>query len=232
MKQFSTIIAAGIILFFSSCGNNANEKNTANMPDSTSNAIPSASFKAMVVQHGVKDFNTWLAGYNGHDSVRKAFGLTDYKVGRGTDDSNMVVVVEKIDDVQKAKDLASSPELKDAMEKDGVTGSPSFTYVNVVRNDDSPIDQKQRVMVAHHVKDYGAWLKIFDGEGKSARAANGMVDRGISRGIDDPNMVYLVFAVTDMAKVKARIASPEMKKIMTDAGVDGPPTVMFYQWVN
>jgi hypothetical protein len=31
-----------------------------------------------------------------------------------------------------------------------------------------------------------------------------------------------------MAKAKARISSPELKKLMTDAGVTGAPTIKFY----
>ena len=55
-----------------------------------------------------------------------------------------------------------------------------------------------------------------------------MVERGMARGMDDPNMVYIVFAVTDMDKAKARITSEELKTLMTDAGVEGPPSITFY----
>jgi hypothetical protein len=102
----------------------------------------------------------------------------------------------------------------------------------VIRDDNSPIEQKERLIVAHHVKDFDAWLKAFDGEGKEARASYGLLDRGLARGVDDPNMVYVLFAVTDIAKAKARSSSPELKKLMTDAGVDGPPTVSFYKLVK
>ena len=66
----------------------------------------------------------------------------------------------------------------------------------------------------------------------AARAANGMLDRALAQNADDPNTVTLLFAITDMAKVKARIASPELKKVMTDAGADGPPTITFFKWVK
>ena len=66
----------------------------------------------------------------------------------------------------------------------------------------------------------------------AARSANGIVDRGMARNVDDPNTVTVLFAVTDMAKAKAHVASPELKKIMTDAGVDGPPTITWFKWQN
>ncbi len=87
-------------------------------------------------------------------------------------------------------------------------------------------------MVTHKVKDFDAWLKVYDGEGKATRASQGMVDRVLARGIDDPNIVHIVFAVTDMAKAKAAISSEAKKKLMTSAGVEGPPTIEFYKQVK
>ena len=147
---------------------------------------------------------------------------------RGADNTNQVMIIEKIDDVQKAKDFTTSPTLKEAMQKAGVTSAPEFSYYDVVRNDDSKIDTKSRVMITHKVKDFDAWLKVYDGEGMATRAEEGMVDRVIARGVDDPNMVHIVFAITDMAKAKAAIASETKKKLMMSAGVDGPPTIEFY----
>jgi len=185
-----------------------------------------------LIQHKVKDFDKWLPLYQAHDSARKASGLTEIAIGRGLDNNNEVTAAFKTDDIQKAKDFTASPGLKEAMQKGGVTGAPSIKYITVIRNDTSSIETKDRLMVSHHVKDFDAWLKVFDGEGKETRAANGLIDRGVARGVEDPNTVYVLFAVTDLAKAKARSASPELKKLMTDAGVDGPPTVNFYKLVK
>ena len=189
-------------------------------------------FKVFLIQHHVKNFDAWKVGYLAHDSVRQAYGITKYGLGRGTADSNMVTVFDKMDDENKAKEFAKLPNLKEAMQKAGVNSTPTFSYATVIRNDDSPIDQKDRVMVSHKVKNFDAWLKVYDAEGKDTRAANGMIDRGMARDLDDSNMVYLVFAITDMAKAKARVASPELKKIMTDAGVIGQPKIYFYKLVE
>ena len=78
------------------------------------------------------------------------------------------------------------------------------------------------------MKNFDEWVKVFDGEGSQTRADNGLEDLALGRGIDDPNMVHIVFAVTDMAKAKARLANPALKKLMEDAGVVGAPTITFY----
>ncbi len=242
MKRIFAIITAGVILFFSSCNSNGKETEATTTDstttttagvDTTTVAEPAFTpFKVFMVHHHVKNFDTWKAAYMAHDSMRQAYGITHYVIGRELGDSNMVMVIDKMNDEKRAKEFAGLPKLKEAMQKAGVNSAPIFSYVNVIRNDDSKIDQKDRIMIAHKVKDFDTWLKAYDGEGKATREANGMIDRGMARGIDDSNMVYIVFAVTDMAKAKARAASPELKKIMMDAGVMGQPKVYFYKLVE
>jgi len=229
MKRIITALATGIFLFFVSCNSVKDKKNDAAAGNAT---IPAASFKVIMIQHPVADFKAWEPVYMAHDSVRQAYGITHFLIGRGFDDSNRAVVIDKITDVQKAKEFAALPDLKAAMQKAGVTGPPDFSYADVIRSDDSKIEYKDRVMIAHRVKDFDAWLKVFDSEGIEIRMENGFIDRGLARGVDDPNMVYLVFAISDMAKAKARMNSEELKRLMTDAGVEGPPRVMFYTLVD
>ena len=235
MKRISTILASGMMLFFFSCNNGADKKEEAKPADTTTAAAPVVAepvftpYKIIIIQHTVKDYAKWKAGYLAHDSMRLAYGISQYRLGRGMIDSNMVVVVDKITDVAKAKEFAASPNLKDAMAKSGVTGKPTVSYVDVLRHDDSKVDQKDRVMVTHKVKDYAAWLKVYDAEGKAKRAEYGMVDRSLGRDLDDSNTVHLVFVITDMAKAKARMASEDLKKLMTDGGVTGPPQITFFK---
>ena len=118
------------------------------------------------------------------------------------------------------------------MAKAGVSRAPGYTYAEMVRYNDEPRKYAEALSVSHHVKDYDTWIKAFDAEGASARAANGIIDRGIARDVHDPNTVYLTFEVSDMAKAKARMTSPELKKIMADAGVDSPPTIRWYKVVQ
>jgi hypothetical protein len=236
MKVISTVFIAVVVLIMTACNNQpkpAEVKPAEATPAQPATTKPAFTpYKAMMIQHTVKDFDKWYAAFNGHDSVRKAYGITESGVGRGLDNDKLVIVWSMTSDIQKAKDFAASPNLKDVMKKAGVTGAPSLSYIDVIRDDTSTIPQMERVMVTHHVKDFDTWLKGYEAEGLSARAANGLVDRGMARGIDDPNTVTLLFAITDMAKAKARVNSPELKKTMTDAGVDGPPQITWFKWVK
>jgi len=224
MKQTLNMLIAAIVIIMTSCNNQAKQ------PDAKK-ASSVAPYNAVLVQHTVKDYAAWLPVFTASDSMCKAAGLTQPGVGRGLEDSNLVVVFQTASDMQKARDFNTSPGLKDAMDKAGVNSTPVISYLNVVFDDTSTIPQHERLMVTNHVKDFDIWKKAFDAEGDDARATNGLVLRAMARGIDDPNTVTLLFAITDMAKAKARVTSPELKKIMTDAGVDGPPQFTWFKWV-
>ncbi|HZV70972.1 MAG TPA: hypothetical protein VFG10_15555 [Saprospiraceae bacterium] len=223
MKQLTLLFSVGMLLCLFSCapakeGPKAEDMNLAN------------PYKAMMVRHSVSSYDTFKTVFNSKDSLRSAAAMEVLAYGRGIDEPNTIIVLSKLGDLQKAKDLAASPALKDAMMKSTATGAPTIDFMTVIRDDTSKISTMDRIMVSHHVKDFDAWLKVYDAEGKAKRAENGLVDRGMGRGIDDPNMVYLLFAVTDAAKAKARSESEELKKLMTDGGVDSAPAFFSFKW--
>jgi hypothetical protein len=114
------------------------------------------------------------------------------------------------------------------MGKAGVTSKPTIQFFHVIRFDPEA-KEKQWVMITHKVKDFDAWVKVYDGEGTAKRASEGMADAVLARGIDDPNLVQIVFDIKDMAKAKAALFSEEKKKLMTSAGVEGKPVITFYK---
>ena len=238
MKRLSGILAIPMVVLFFACGNEPAKEEKAADTTAAATAPPEEAkpafspFKVFMVQHRVKNFAKWQEGYLAHDSLRKAYGISPQVIGRDLKDSNIVYVVDRMDDLAKAQQFAKLPALKTAMTSAGVVGNPAFSYGEIIRGDDSPVETSDRLGVAHHVKDFAAWLKAFDAEGAATRAASGLVDRSIGRSLIDSNMVYITFAVTDMAKAKARSSSAELKKIMTDAGVDSPPTMRWYRVVK
>jgi quinol monooxygenase YgiN len=236
-NHYFSIMATFVALFLFSIG-----CNTPNKEPDTKQAVtkvveavvppPFVPFKVMSVTHTVRNFDVWKKSYDEHENMRVANGLTKLAVCRDMDSPNKVYVFVKIADVQKAKDFATNPELKEAMQKGGVNSVPSFLYVDVVRFEESSTANKGRVRIGHKVKDFDAWLKAYDAEGKETRANNGLIDRAISRDLTDPNMVYVTFAISDLAKAKARVKDPSLKKIMTEAGVMSEPVVNFYTSVD
>jgi hypothetical protein len=238
MKTTFTMIALMVIFTFTSCKKESDKVVTteATVTDTIAPVAEKAPvfepFKVMAVTHIVKDFDVWKKSFDEHESMRTASGITLRAMGRDMKNPNKVLIFLKIDDLQKAKDFSVSANLKEAMQKSGVISKPEVIFVDVVRFEESPAEYKDRLRVAHKVKDFVTWLKVYDAEGKENRLANGLIDRSLSRSIDDPNMVYITFAVSDMAKAKARLDDPALKKIMTNGGVISKPVIDFYKSVD
>ena len=237
MKQFKFFSAITLVagsLFFSSC--NGDEKKTDNVTVSTdSSAVnktepPAKPGNLVIIKHKVANFAKWKTAYESHDSTRLAYGLHNYIVARGLKDSNMVMVVLKMDDTTKAKQFAALPDLKAAMQKGGVMGAPSFLYLDVQMLDTSS-NAPTRVIVTHKVKDWDAWKKSFDSH-KQTRLDAGMTDRAISYSVGDTHTVTVAFVINDMKKAEAFMASKDLKDKMAESGVTGPPNIFFYNVVQ
>ena len=76
----------------------------------------------------VKDFNAWRTSYNGNEKSRASAGITNGRVFRSADDPNEVVILQDVADVAKARTWFGSDDLKAAMQKSGVIGSPSVQF--------------------------------------------------------------------------------------------------------
>ena len=229
------LLAFSFAVALFACNNNTETaKEEPKKAEDTASVTPPAPasaaftpFDVAEIEHNVKDYAKWRPFFDADSVNRKAAGLENLVVGRGIDNTNRVLIVLNVADVQKAKDFAANPKLKEVMGKAGVISKPGIEFFHVIRfNPDSK--EKQWVIITHKVKDFDAWVKVYDGEGKEKRASEGMIDVALARGIDDPNIVHIVFDITDMAKAKAAIMSEEKKKLMMSAGVEGKPKIEFY----
>jgi hypothetical protein len=236
MKKFLTpMLALCFATAVFSCNSSTEKKEEpAKVADTTAIATPPPApaaftpFDVVEIMHSVKDYAKWRPLFNADSPARRASGLEDLVVGRGLEKDNDVLVVLKASDVQKAKAFGADPRLKAAMEKGGITSKPDIEYFHIIRfNPDSK--EKEWVTITHKVKDFNAWLKVFDSESTATRASFGLVDVALGRGIDDSTLVHIVFDIKDMAKAKARMNDPALKKLMMDGGVMGAPKIVFYK---
>jgi hypothetical protein len=185
----------------------------------------------VIVTHKVANYEKWLKAYEMHDSARLASGLHDYVIGRGLQDSNVVLVALKADDTAKAKAFGKSPDLKKAMQKAGVVGAPMISVLTETWQDTAKIDSKLRSRTSFMVKDWDAWVKGFE-DGKQERLDNGITDRVIGHDLNDNKKVSLVTAVTDTAKAFAYYKSDALKKRREASGVVGEPVRFLFRIVK
>ncbi len=80
------------------------------------------------------------------------------------------------------------------------------------------------VVVLHKVKDYDAWKPKFDAHEQARRDA-GFLGHSLGRVVGDPRRVLVWLPTTDLDKEKAFTESPDLKKVMQDAGVIGLPRI-------
>jgi len=230
---FYTVPAIIIAMALFSCGGSATKTGDTTAKagtDTTKKAAAPAMavpFDVVDVRHNVKDYDKWRPLFDADSTNRKANGGQDLVVARDANSANSILVVVKVSDVAKAKAMIGDSKMKATMDKAGVTSKPDVNFYHVIRFSGDP-KVKQFMVVNHKVKDFNAWLKVFDAEGPAKRASEGFTDIALSRGIDDTTMVHLAFAVTDMAKAKAAIMSDDKKKLMMSAGVIGKPDIRFY----
>lgn len=222
-----------LALFLVSCGGGDSNKegsteatnadsaaSTATVPEV--NTIVTTPQTMAIITHKVADFAKWLPAYEAHDSARLANGLHNYVIGRGVEDTNMVMVALKADDAAKAKAFSKDPGLKQAMQKAGVKGAPTILIVTATWQDTSNIGAAPRSMTTFNIKDWDAWIKSFE-EGKQERIDNGLAVRVVGHDADDNKKVALVTALTDTAKAHAYWKSDALKKRREAGGVTTEP---------
>jgi len=245
MKPSLLTMPFGVVLLFlyTSCGGNDQNTNTGTASSDTATttsaqtttttpaSIVTTPQPMMIAQHRVKNFNSWKASYDAHDSMRQANGIHSYVISRDMTDSNMIQVATKVDDMAKAKAFAKAPSLKQAMQRGGVTGTPKFYFMTMTWQDTSTINSAIRSMVMMNVKEWNAWKTSFE-NGKQERMQNGLVDRAYGHDADDSTKVFVVVAVMDTAKARAYWNSDQLKQRRTQGGVIGNPERRIYRVVQ
>jgi hypothetical protein len=83
----------------------------------------------MIIRHKLKDYSKWRPEFDKHSAKQKAAGLTNPRVLRSSDDENEIVIIFETTDTKKAKEFATSPDLKETMTKAGVIDVPTMYFL-------------------------------------------------------------------------------------------------------
>lgn len=83
----------------------------------------------LMVRHKVADFGEWKPAYDAHAPVRVKAGLKEEHLFRNIDNPDEVVLLFSADDLCKAKIFAASADLREAMQKAGVTDKPDLYFL-------------------------------------------------------------------------------------------------------
>lgn len=83
----------------------------------------------ILVQHSVEDYARWKVGFDDHGATRQASGSKGALVLRNAEDPNQVTLLLEWDNLDNARAFANSDELREAMQRAGVTGPPSVYFL-------------------------------------------------------------------------------------------------------
>ena len=84
------------------------------------------------------------------------------------------------------------------------------------------------LVIRHKMKDFATWKKAYDVHA-DARAAGGLGKGRVTRSVDDPSEIVLLFDVADINKAKAFCASENLKTAIQGAGVVDKPDLYFLE---
>jgi len=214
---FGLLLSAGLII---ACGpqpkEQAAEGSTIEDAVEETASVPK-NVTYLAINHDVEDWETWKAAFDAHEPNRKENDIEVSALFRTEENENNVWVVLRTKDHESAVAFASTDDLKTVMKENGVLGEPEFVYLDNKWFAEGAAEFSSYLAIVHEVTDYDSWKNVFD-KGEPARNEHGFELRGISVSNDNPNKVWCLFALEDIAMAKKYCGSDEFKKSLEKAG--------------
>jgi hypothetical protein len=84
------------------------------------------------------------------------------------------------------------------------------------------------VVLNHKVKDFKTWKPFYDADSLRRNDA-GLKELYVASSASDPNDVHIAFETNDFAKAQKFMESPDLQKVMEQAGVISEPKITVLQ---
>ena len=86
----------------------------------------------LAINHDVEDYDSWKVVFD--EFPPSTGGALFHRINRGVDNPNNITVVAGFESADAASAFASNPDLKDAMQRAGVTGAPRIEIYEEVES--------------------------------------------------------------------------------------------------
>lgn len=86
----------------------------------------------ILIRHKVKDYAKWKPVFDEHGAARKASGSKGGRLFRNVDDPSETVILLEVEDIGKARQFAQSADLRQAMQRAGVSDQPDVYFLDEV----------------------------------------------------------------------------------------------------
>ena len=84
----------------------------------------------VLVRHKVEDYEKWRPVYDEHGATRKASGCQGTHVFRNAENPNEIVILLEWDELENARQLIQSEDLREAMQRSGVADEPDIYFLD------------------------------------------------------------------------------------------------------
>lgn len=179
---------------------------------------------AILITHRVAAYDAWKTAFDAHRDARKAASILGDHLNRN---GNEVAVYLPATDRVKVAAFVDSPNLRSAMQQAGVTNPPRIEWLKPVEDAHIADRSTAGMIVAHAVKDFPAWKKVYDSV-EGLRKRHGIIGAAVNQALDEPNLVTVYHQAETRSELQAFAASAEFRAAMEQASVAGTPEVRFY----
>ncbi len=84
----------------------------------------------LLIRHKVEDFIHWKPVYDAHLPARQRAGLKEVHLLRDIENPHIVFILFEASDLAKAHQFAASSDLREAMNKAGVSDKPDIHFLD------------------------------------------------------------------------------------------------------
>ena len=84
----------------------------------------------VLIRHKVEDYAKFRTGYNEHGSTRKAGGCKGTHVFRNAENPNEIVILLEWDELENARQLIQSEDLREEMKRSGLADQPDIYFLD------------------------------------------------------------------------------------------------------
>ncbi|WP_458210033.1 hypothetical protein [Haladaptatus sp. NG-SE-30] len=83
----------------------------------------------ILIRHTVEEYDEWKPTFDDHAQTRESMGSRGGHLFRTTEDPNDLVILFEWDSLDNAREFAESDDLRETMQRAGVTDQPEIAYV-------------------------------------------------------------------------------------------------------
>lgn len=182
----------------------------------------------LVYVHEVADYAQWRPRFDEGVTARLNAGVENELVMVGEQNPNLVFIIYTVRDSTSAVAYMNDPGTARAMEYAGVQGEllTALLDFGTVYPDASDVIYPVRLLVRHPVDNYDRWWATFKGH-EQERDEAGVHTLLVSRRLDNPDDVFMIFGVSDPEAVTDYMSSDILRVAMRLAGVTAEPQAYF-----